>query len=120
MKKRAILLAVPIAALGLWSCEKKAEPTSETPPAAEASADAPAEPATESKAAPTALSAEQRAAKLGFAQHLPPDTEAFTYVFNGARTVSAVSNSKIWRLLSSEMGMGGGGFEAEEFDQEMD
>ncbi len=107
MKKRAILLAIPIAALGLGSCGKKSETARETEPAAETTAGTPVQPEP-SAAEPeiAALTAAQRAEKFGFARHLPPDTEAFTYVFNGSKTVSAVSGSKIWALLSSEMGMG--------------
>jgi hypothetical protein len=126
MKKRAIWMLVPAVALGLGACKKKEEakaPETTTPPAAEAALK-PGESgsaATEAMKAP-ALSAEERAAKLGFAKHLPQDTEVVMAFHNGSKTVDRIQASKLWQAIQSEMGAGmmGGGFDVEPGAEEME
>lgn len=130
MKKRAIWTVVPALALGLGACKKTEAPT--PPPAAEtpapAAPDATAKPATETPAPapapkPSALSVEERAAKLGFAKHLPQDTEVVMSFHNGSKAVDRVKSSKLWKLVQSEMGMGvmddGAGAADEEMDEDL-
>jgi len=70
------------------------------------------------------LTLEQRAQKLGFARHLPQDTEGFISFHNGAKAAEAIQNSKAWALLQENMGFGGGmdfdEMEEMEFPPDMD
>lgn len=128
MKKRAIWTVVPALALGLGACKKPEAPT--PPPAAETAAPAAEEkPAADTPAPvapkPAGLSVEERAAKLGFAKHLPQDTEVVMSFHNGSKTVDRVKSSKLWKMVESEMGMGmmgeaGAEIGGEEMDEDAD
>lgn len=108
MKKRAIWILVPAVALGLGACGKKEEAAKA--PAAPAPVETPAAVVPDAPApvvkAP-ALSVEERAAKLGFAKHLPQDTEVVMSFHNGTKAASRVKASKIWKLVEKQMGMDG-------------
>ncbi|RYD19622.1 MAG: hypothetical protein EOP88_18285, partial [Verrucomicrobiaceae bacterium] len=108
MKTRANWLLIPAVALGLGACEKKEEaakaPDTKTPVAEAASkvVDAVKE------VTGTKISAEERAAKLGFVKHLPQDTEVVLSFYNGSKVAADVQNSKIWKLVQEQMGGGMG------------
>ncbi len=53
-----------------------------------------------------AISAEERAAKLGFVRYLPADTEAVLVFHNGAKSVDRVTSSKVWELLQVQFAGG--------------
>jgi hypothetical protein len=124
MKQRAIWMMVPAVALGLGACNKKQEvkaPDAPAPVAAAAQTETPAPPP--APAVKTAsLSAEERAAKLGFVKHLPQDTEVVMAFHNGSKSADRIKSSKIWKLVESEMGMGmmGGGEDFEPAGEEME
>lgn len=105
MKNRANWLLIPAVALALGACKKKEEVKAPaSPPAvAEAPPQAPA-PAAEVKI--PGLSAEERAAKLGFVRHLPQDTEVVLAFHNGTKTVDRVKASKLWKLVQNQLGAG--------------
>ncbi|MEY3898371.1 MAG: hypothetical protein RLZZ214_3892, partial [Verrucomicrobiota bacterium] len=106
MKNRANWLLIPAVALALGACKKKEEvKTPASPPAvAETPPQAPATPAPEVKI--PGLSAEERAAKLGFVKHLPQDTEVVLAFHNGTKTVDRVKASKLWKLVQNQLGAG--------------
>src|SRR5690349_21756064 len=111
MKTRANWLLVPIVALGLGACNKKEEVKAPEPPAAVAEAPTKVEtpavtPAPEVKVPKIGVA--ERAAKLGFAKHLPQDTEVVLSFYNGTKIADRVKSSKLWTLVQSQMGMGGG------------
>lgn len=129
-------MAAPVALLSLGACDKKPATTApETPPAAVTApaGEAPAAPSTPTapQAAPVAevkaLSAEERAAKLGFVKFLPQDTEAVIGFYDGKKTAERAGNLKLWKLIEEQaggfFGMGGGAdmemeMEMEEFEIE--
>ncbi len=108
------------------ACNKKeAAPKPGTPtiPAAPAPAApaAPAQPAGQTPAAiPTApvapavqaLSAEERAAKLGFVRYLAQDIESVVSIYNGNKIAERAQGMKLWKVIeeqiSNGMGMGMG------------
>jgi hypothetical protein len=102
MKLRNIWWLIP-AALVLGACKKK-EPaeTTGTPTTAETPAESGAKPETPAAPEVPALSPEERAAKLGFARHLPQDTAAVISVHNGTRHASKIKASKLWQAISGE------------------
>lgn len=51
-------------------------------------------------------SAAERAAKLGFAQYLPPDTEVVLAFHNGTKTADRVKASKLWQVIETSMNGG--------------
>lgn len=116
-------MVVPAVALGLGACQKKEQPkvpesapaTVETTPQAPPPAPAPV-------VKPAVLGADERAAKLGFAKHLPQDTEVVLAFHNGSKAVDRIQSSKLWQLVQSEMGMGmmGGAEDMEPAGEEMD
>ena len=129
MKYRALWLAAPVALLGFGSCEKKpTETAAGTPAVVEAPAgETPAAPTPPAAPAPPAveavkvLSAEERAAKLGFVKYLPQDTEAVIGFYDGKKSAQRAGDLKLWKLVEEQvgglfgMGMGGDpGFEMEE------
>lgn len=67
----------------------------------------------------------ERAAKLGFARHLPQDTELVVSYYNGSKTAERLGNSKIWKLVQKQLGVGGaamfgpGDFDIDDEDLEM-
>lgn len=109
MKTRTPWLAVPLVLLSLGSCEKKTEPApSETTPAAVSTPGSPEPTAPAPAPAPTvkALTADERAAKLGFVKHLPKDTEAVIAFYNGKKATERAKTLKLWGLIEEQMGMG--------------
>jgi hypothetical protein len=126
MKARSFWVVVPAMALTFGACNKKeepakpavpvaqGEPTAPAPtppaePAAPAAPAAPVEPAAPA-AAPTAvaakaLSAEERAAKLGFARYLPADTESVISIHNGAKIGEKAQSLKLWQVAQEYLGM---------------
>lgn len=109
MKLQAKWLILPVVALGLGACKKTEQPkTPETPPAETPAPKPDEKPAPGKPVPPTpAVSADERAVKLGFAKYLPQDTEVMMSIHNGSDTASRVKSSKLWKLMQSEMGMGG-------------
>jgi len=106
----------------LTACGKKKEDVKapEPPPAAvetvvEAAAEKPPE-AQPAKPAPVpvvrALSPEERAAKLGFARYLPPETEVVVSLYSPNKTLQRIKGGKLWKLIDDEMGMDSGDDEA--------
>ncbi len=115
-------MMVPALALSLGACKKKEEPK-----APEVSVPVTAEPAVPAPppAPPvqtTTLSAEERAAKLGFVKHLPQDTEVVIAFHNGSKTVQRLQSSMLWKLMGMESPPDAEfemeeGFEIQEFEQ---
>ncbi len=108
MKNRANWLLIPAVVVSLGACKKKEEVK-----APEAAAAAVVEAAKEAglpvPSAPTAkVSVEERAAKLGFAKHLPQDTEVVLAVYNGTKISERAQGTKLWKLIAAEMGGGMG------------
>lgn len=107
MKMRANWLLIPAVALGLGACEKKEAPKAPDTktPVAEAISKV-----TEAVKEVTGknITAEERAAKLGFVKHLPQDTEVVLSFYNGSKIANDVQNSKIWKLVQEQMGGGMG------------
>ncbi len=92
-------------ALGLGACKKKEEV--KAPPAlADAPAQATPAPAPAADIKATKLSPDERAAKLGFAKHLPQDTEVVLAFYNGTKTANRVKATKLWKLVEGQMGGG--------------
>ncbi len=109
MKTRTPWLAVPLVLLSLGSCEKKTGPApSETTPAAVSTPGSPEPTAPAPAPAPAvkALTADERAAKLGFVKHLPKDTEAVIAFYNGKKATERAKTLKLWGLIEEQMGMG--------------
>ncbi len=124
---------IPVVALALGACDKKQEikapeapvvanPPAETPPKSSGAPSVVAPTPSSEVPAPTvkvpALNPAQRAAKLGFVQYLPQDTEVVMAFHNGKKSVDRIKASKLWKLIASDMGMGGmtdDGAEAEKF-----
>ncbi len=107
MKMRANWLLIPAVALGLGACNKKEEAKAPETPAAVAETpkkEVPAAPAAAVK--PATVTPEERAAKLGFAKHLPQDTEVVLAFYNGTKTANRVKSSKLWKLVQKQMGVG--------------
>lgn len=118
MKMRANWLLVPAVVVGLNACNKKEEVKSPDAPAPVANdGTTPAVPAVPTPEAPK-LGVEERAAKLGFAKHLPQDTELVLAFYNGTKTVDRVKSSKIWGFVEKQMGSGMGGFDAQDLEIE--
>jgi hypothetical protein len=99
---------IPALALGLGACGKKQETKDrEAPPAV---AETP--PVKDTPSAPVAapvvprIGPEERAAKLGFARHLPQDTEVVVSFYNGSKVANRVKGSKLWKLVQAEMNGG--------------
>jgi hypothetical protein len=116
MKKRVNWLLVPAVAFSVGACKKKEE-TAAAPsvPAkvVEGVKEVVAEVVPGIKAAPKA-SAQERAAKLGFAKYLPQDTEVVFALHNGTKNINRVKASKLWKMIDKEMGLGAGADDLEE------
>ena len=119
MKYRVNWLLIPAVALSMGACKKKEEVKAPEAPAAVAKAPAKEAPAAVPEIKAPAMSAEERAAKLGFVQHLPQDTEVIFALYNGTKTADRVKSSKLWKLVMEQMGTGAMGMEAIE-NQEME
>lgn len=104
---------VPAIALGLGACKEKEAPTATSTPETETpKADVPkvetppnvvAVPKTEP--ATPKVGPEERAAKLGFAKHLPQDTEVVMAFYEGSKTADRMKSSKLWKLVQGQMGI---------------
>lgn len=106
MKKRANWLLIPVVAIGLGACKKpETAKAPDAPPAV-----APASGAVAPAVVPEApkIGPEERAAKLGFAKHLPQDTEVILSFYNGTKTVDRIKGTKLWKLVQEQMGVGAG------------
>lgn len=67
------------------------------------------------------LSVEERAAKLGFAKHLPADTEMLISVYQAKQAADQFQALKVFGLLQGGMSVSGGGeFEDEELELEFE
>ncbi|MCU0778346.1 MAG: hypothetical protein MUF86_11850 [Akkermansiaceae bacterium] len=105
MMKRAVIGLMVPAMIFLGACGKKEQVKApETAPAASATETAPP-PVPEIVVKPVALSAEERAAMLGFVRHLPQDTEVVMSLHNGSKAAARVKSSKLWQLMQAETGM---------------
>jgi hypothetical protein len=105
-------IALPLSALFFTACKPKEKPaTPETPSATpEATTGTPAPTPETAKPQTPALSAAERAAKLGFARHLPADTQCVVSVHNTAQAVKRIKASRLWSIVSEVSGspmMGG-------------
>ncbi len=121
MKKRANWLLIPVVALSLGACKKKEEAKAPEAPPAVAEVPAAAVPVPAAPVKPPGLSAEERAAKLGFAGHLPEETEVVLAFYNGSKTAERIKASKVWKLVQEQMGavgMGMGAAQAEDGEME--
>ncbi|MBK1816672.1 hypothetical protein JIN84_13685 [Luteolibacter yonseiensis] len=112
---RANWLIIPAVALGLGACKKTevAKAPDAKTPVAEAVSEV-VETVTGKQVSP-----EKRAAKLGFAKHLPQDTEALLTFYNGSKIAESVKGSKVWSLVQGQMN-GGGDVMATPEEDEMD
>ena len=119
MKKRVNWLLIPAVALAMSACKKKEVVKAPDAPAAVAEVPAKEAPAAAPEVKAPAMSAEERAAKLGFVQHLPQNTEVVFALYNGTKTADRVKSSKLWKLVIEQMGAGAMGMGAIE-DQEME
>lgn len=104
MKNRVSWLIIPAVALGLGACNKKEE--AKLPDASVAAAETPAKPTPTAPVVPKVqtVTPEQRAAKLGFAQYLPQDTEVELSFYNGSKAAKRVKSSKLWKAVAGQMG----------------
>ncbi len=104
MKTRVNWMLIPAVAIGLGACKKKEEVKAPDAPAAvvETPSNGVAAPAVE--AISPKIGPEERAAKLGFAKHLPQDTEAVLSFYNGTKTASRFKGTKLWKLVQEQMG----------------
>lgn len=104
MKTRLIHWMVPVLAISLLgACKKKEQATTapEPPAVAEEAAATPA-PAP-AVVEPPKLDPEQRAAMLGFARHLPQQTELVISIHDGGKTLKRIKSGKLWRALNDEV-----------------
>lgn len=106
---------IPAVTLSLAACGEKEKPKAvsevpkETipapaPDAATESAPAPTPAPTPASAPVAKLSADERAAKLGFTKYLPQDTEIVMSFHNGAKAVERVKTGKLWKFIESQSG----------------
>jgi len=122
-------IALPLSALIFSSCKPKEQapaadtttPTAETP-----AQPAPTTPPTPTPQAPkpqaTAITPAERAAKLGFARHLPADTQCIISIHNPAQAVKRIKASQLWSVISEVSGspvMGGDDL-LDDLEEEMD
>jgi hypothetical protein len=119
MKQRVNWLLIPVVALTLGACKKKEEVKSPEVPPAVTQVPAEVAPSVAPEVKPPASSAEERAAKLGFARHLPRDTEVVFSLYNGTKTAERLKSSKLWKLVMDQMSIGAMGMGAIE-DQELE
>ncbi|MCX6867380.1 MAG: hypothetical protein NTV46_14370, partial [Verrucomicrobia bacterium] len=118
MKIQSHCWVVSAVVLSLGACNKKQEVKAPGAPLAVQEAvqevvqevvekPAPATPAAPAPAAKTvAMSAAERAAKLGFVKYLPQDTEVVMAIHQGSKSVDRVKSSKFWQFVKMQMGMG--------------
>jgi len=109
MKIHLNWLWIPAVALSLGACKKKEEVKIPEAPVPVVEAPVNQTPVKEAPEAPPAVvapavSVEARAAKLGFAKHLPQDAEAVISVYEGSKIASRMKTSKLWKMVQQEMG----------------
>ena len=122
MKTQSFWVVIPAVILTLGACNKKEEPANPaaaTQAVASPDKAAPPAPATAPATAPPpapapatapatadakALSAEERAVKLGFARYLPQDTESVISVYNGNKIGDRAQGMKLWKVLKEQIG----------------
>jgi len=117
-------MVAPAVALSLGACGKKEETKAPEAAKAPVAVETPGQTPQAPPPAPApvvktpALSPEERAAKLGFAKHLPQDTEVVMTFQNGTKSANRIKSSKLWKLVQAEMGINmmddGAGVEPEE------
>lgn len=95
---------IPVVALSLGACKKKEEAKAPEAPPAIAGVPPAVDPVPSAPAKAPGLSADERAAKLGFAGHLPQETEVVLAFYNGSKTAERVKASKVWKLVQEQMG----------------
>ncbi len=104
MKKKNLFYALPIATtIALSSCKKPtpAPPTSE-PVTTTTAGETTTEPPIVETPVVTNVAPVDRAAKLGFAQMLPADTETLMLFQNGQSIIDSLKASKLWQSLADE------------------
>jgi hypothetical protein len=120
MKNRANWLLIPTVALGLGACKKNEtvqSPAAPEAPAAEVETPPAVVPVPPSEPATPKVGAEERAAKLGFAKHLPQETEVVVSIYNGSQSVERVKSSRLWKLVQNQLAIGmGPGMEMDDFE----
>lgn len=119
MKTRVNWLLIPAVALSIGACKKKEEVKAPEVPPAVTQVPTKEVPAVIPEVKRPAMSAAERAAKLGFVQHLPQNTEVVFSLYNGTKTADRVKSSKLWKLVMEQMGIGAMGMGALE-DQELE
>jgi type IV pilus biogenesis protein CpaD/CtpE len=114
MKMRANGCWVVVVLLSLGGCKNKekvqapeAPAVVETPTQAKAPVQAPPTAPTPVVKA-VALSPQERAAKLGFVQYLPQDTEVVMAFHQGSKSVDRMQSGKLWKFVAAQMGLGVG------------
>ena len=101
-----------VASPGEGSPAAPATPATPATPGAPAAPAAPTAPATPTAPAPSvvpevkALSAEERAAKLGFVRYLPQDTESVIAIYNGTKMSERAQGMKLWKVVEEQLGGG--------------
>jgi len=128
MKTRLFWVVIPAVVFTFGACSKKEEtgkPGASTPPAlatpgesgpggpatpaapaTPASPTTPATPATGNVPEVKALSAEQRATKLGFVRYLPQNTESVISIYNGNKIGERAKGMKLWKVIEEQIGGG--------------
>lgn len=98
---------VALAVVGLLGCKPKEKESLPDAPGVVVTPSQTAAPvgAPEPVVKVSAVSPEQRATKLGFAQHLPQDTEVVMAFHQGAKSVERIKSAKLWKFLAKQMGM---------------
>ncbi len=123
MKNTFAWLTILVVGVGLAACKKKEEvtaPQAEKPSVVEKAVEKVAEVLNLPPKVAT-LTAEERAAKLGFAKHLTADTDYLVSFYNGKKTADRVKTTKLWKLVQTQLG-GGLGVDAapEDFEANED
>ena len=141
MKTRLFWVVIPAVIFTFGACKKNeqtanpgaptppASPTSPANPASPVSPANPANPASPATANPVegkALSAEERAVKLGFVRYLPQDTESVVSIYNGSKISERAKGLKLWNVIEKTfirnpfgMGMGPQMMPGEGMDNDM-
>ncbi|MDX1680411.1 MAG: hypothetical protein R3242_06755 [Akkermansiaceae bacterium] len=105
MKTRLHWLLVPALALGVIGCKEKdtGQNTAQKDPQGISKQTVKVtDPGPLPKAS---LDAAQRAEMVGFAKHLPQDTEYLISVHNGSEVTQRIMRSKVWRAIAEMSGM---------------
>lgn len=103
MKNRVNWRWIPLLALSVGACKKNEVPPVPELPAAELEVSA-GKVSPPAPVAVTKLSVDERAAKLGFVQHLPQDTEVVLSFQNGTKTAGRLESSQLWQLMKGQLG----------------